>query len=130
MHVLVFSKPNNDAKTRLIVEISQIPGIAPKIIQNHRNFARILKSGHTHYQAIVFLAGDRKDLDMAVSLHRYLSLSQLILILPNKNTETVNQALALNPGVLAFSDGNFKKSISILAKMATLESHDPEYITD
>jgi hypothetical protein len=125
MQVLVFVNPKDASKELLHLELAKMPGIDSLFVHSRQSLARILKSKTKNFESVIFVVTEQKDLNLAVSLQPYLRILQFILILPNKNAQMVSQALALHPSLVGFSDG-LKNAVSVLAKIAALETVAPE----
>ncbi len=71
-----------------------------------------------NYEAITILfIGDRKELQKLLEIHSQLKETRIILILPDKEIETIQSGHKLLPRYLDFIDSNFIEVGEVLKKM-------------
>jgi hypothetical protein len=66
---------------------------------------------------VILHAADRTDLDEILSIRQLLDDLRTILILPDRDHDTIAQGLTLRPRYLSFTDGDFGDVSAVLAKM-------------
>jgi hypothetical protein len=65
----------------------------------------------------VFLAATRQDLEDLLTFRDFFDRIRIILILPNRDEETITKGHALLPRFLTYVDGNFDWVKAVLRKM-------------
>jgi len=65
----------------------------------------------------VLLAAGRKDLEELLAIQDLLDRTRIILILPDRNKDTINKGHTLFPRFLTYVDGNFDWVTAVLEKM-------------
>lgn len=65
----------------------------------------------------VLLAAGRKDLDELLAIRDLLDRARIILILPDRNKDTINKGHTLFPRFLTYVDSNFDWVTAVLEKM-------------
>jgi hypothetical protein len=65
----------------------------------------------------VLLAGTQTELMEILSIRHLLDRIRIILILPDREKETISRGHKLYPRFLSYADGNFKDVAAVLAKM-------------
>jgi hypothetical protein len=66
---------------------------------------------------VILHAASRTDLDEILSIRQLLDDLRTILILPDRDHDTIAQGLTLRPRYLSFTDGDFGDVSAVLAKM-------------
>lgn len=65
----------------------------------------------------VFLAKNRQEISELVSIRHLLRDIRIILILPDREENTVSQGHALKPRFLSYADGDFTDVAAVMRKM-------------
>ncbi|MCP4576919.1 MAG: hypothetical protein GY846_11610 [Deltaproteobacteria bacterium] len=117
MEVLVYADSHDGAKERLLGEISRKTATDPLLVLDHESFERELRCRMRFQQIIVYLASLHRDLTLILSIREIMIDTSLILILPDRNPDTVRKGLSLYPRYQTFSDGDFKDVAAVLEKM-------------
>ena len=69
------------------------------------------------YSMAVILAGDRSELTKILEVGELLGSLKIIIILPDRNPETVSAALKLHPRYLSYADGDFLDVSMVTGRM-------------
>jgi hypothetical protein len=86
--------------------------------------ARKLRHPRDEHTIAVILAGSRKDLIDILAIRDLLDGLRVILILPDREEDTVSQGLTLRPSFLTCVDSDFSMAEAVLKKM--LSNHYAE----
>jgi len=78
--------------------------------------ASLLKPEYDFFAAILVVSSRRDLLDL-LSIGEHLRSTRIILILPDREQETVSKGHALRPRFLTWPTGNSNEVIAVLAKM-------------
>ena len=81
------------------------------------DFANRLHQPKSDPAIAVLLAAGRKDLEDLLTIRDLFDRIRIILILPDRNKDTVKKGHALFPRFLTFVDGNFDWVTAVLYKM-------------
>jgi hypothetical protein len=66
----------------------------------------------------LLLASNRKDLSAVQSIRSLLSDAPVIVVLPDRDTDTITQGHRLRPRFLTYIDSDFVELAGVLVKMA------------
>jgi hypothetical protein len=75
----------------------------------------------------VLLAASRKDLVDLLSIRDLFDRTRILLILPDRNKDTINKGLTLFPRFLNYLDGNFDWVTAVLHKMVSNNNGDKRF---
>lgn len=120
MEVLVFTNPRDPVKERFLRAMSKMPHLLPTFVLEREQFISLLRNNTFSRKVIVFFAYDQADLTLAVSLKAYLSLSRVIMVLSDWNSETVKIGLSVSPSLITSANGDFSDVIAVLEKISTI----------
>jgi hypothetical protein len=120
MDVLVFTSPDNPSKERFFHEVSKVPRLSPTFVLEPERFVALLKKKTIDWRVIVFFVYDQADLDLGLSLRRYVTDTRVIMVLSDWNDETVRTGLSVSPCLMTHASSDFSDVISVLGKISTL----------
>ncbi len=86
-------------------------------------FTQKLRRPQGELSIAVLLAGTRDDLLDILSIKNLLERTNIILILPDRDEDTINQGHTLFPRFLTYADSNFGWVNTVLKKMLS-NNHD------
>lgn len=118
--ILFFPDSCRDAGDRLVTKLlPAIPGRDLVVFQNFQDISRLLRHLENKPRVAVLAAGNRQELDELSSLRPLLRDTQIILMLPDEEVETLSRAHRWRPRFLTYFKGNFTTTgiISILKKI-------------
>jgi hypothetical protein len=121
---LVFANSKDPAKERFFQAVAQVPRLSPKFVLEQEQFMALLMNGPHHWRAIVFFVFEADDLSLALSLKPYLSLTRVIMVLPDWDANRVKLGLSLGPSLMTKANGDFSDVVAVLAKISTLEPQE------
>lgn len=84
-------------------------------------YQRIRRSGIGHMVAVLIIA-DRGELEAILRYADLLTDQKVILVLPDKDQQTISMGHALYPRFIAYSDGELQDVGSVLHKMISPEN--------
>jgi hypothetical protein len=76
--------------------------------------------GRSDLAVVILFASDRTHLAEFLSIGDWLNDLRTILILPDRDSDTITQGLTLRPRYLTFADTDFSDVSAVLAKMLRL----------
>jgi len=71
---------------------------------------------------MVLIAGDRKDLLNILAIQKLFGLSRIIIILPDREDESVKMGYKLQPRFLTYVNGDISEVQAILGKLLELSA--------
>lgn len=118
MRVLLYSEKEDD-KTELLTKqteglISEESFETCKTIKDFRHILTLL--GRSPDIAVIMVR-KKEELGMILSLKDLLADVLIIVVLPDREKDTISQAHKLCPRFLTYMDGNFEEVASVLKKM-------------
>jgi len=122
MELIFYSNDRNDFSSGLLDQISAlVPMESLVVCRNFRQLRRaLLKPAYNLFAAILVVSG-RQDLLDLISMARFLRSIRIILILPDREPETISKGHALRPRFLTWPAGDSGEVISVLHKMLANE---------
>lgn len=118
MELLLYSTEKNSAGKRMQDIIADL--VPEKHIGIHRSIESLshrLRRFRCDLSLAVIVTKSRKELDDLLSLHDLLQDISLILILPDKEPDTVSKGHKLYPRFISYTDDNFMVVAAVLEKM-------------
>jgi hypothetical protein len=98
-----------------------IEAVVPKqdseICQNITSLSRRLRQRTSDLAVVVLCAFTGDDLAQILALRVWLDGIRTILILPNRESDTIAQGLTLRPSFFSFTDTDFSDVSTVLARM-------------
>lgn len=125
MRILFFSKDTKGFGEQLQNAIENL--FLPKGIETYRNIqalSRRLREPFIRGQVLVLFASHREELAEIVSMGDLLSNLPVILILPDKDKDTVKKGHALSPRLLTYGDSSVREVVPVLQKMLMIQDHE------
>jgi hypothetical protein len=101
--------------TKLVLEANM------EIYGTISDFSSRLHAPHRKCDIAVLLAFDGEDLKKILSVQPLLDNARIILVLPDREPETVRMGHSLHPRYLGFKDNSFNDVKSVLARMLEVE---------
>lgn len=95
-----------------------------EIFNNMADFRRRIYSFPRKMDVAVILAPDDSQLSDLVQYREVLEDTEIILILPDQNRDTVSKGMRLYPRFLAYIDSNFDDVSAVLSKLSIKHTHD------
>ncbi len=117
MRLIVYTNPKDDSASLLQNEISQIASLNAEFIHTPENFMRSLRSHMVFQSVVVFQVADQTDFLFLDSIRNLLFGARLILILPDREKDTIKKGFTLYPRYMAYSDDDYKDVAAVLKKM-------------
>jgi hypothetical protein len=95
-----------------------------ELFQTIRTLSKRLSRTVDEMVIIVLIAGDRKDLLNIIAIQKLFGLIRIIVILPDREAESVKMGYKLRPRFLTYVNGDLSEVHAVLRKMLELsESH-------
>jgi len=123
MKIIVYAKEGN-VKGEFLKEL--IDGIVPQA--NMEAYTTIsdlssrLHAPQLEFNIVVLIAADKEDLENILTIKPLLDNIRLILVLPDRQSETVRLGHSLHPRYLSFNDSPASDVVSVLTKMIETDS--------
>ena len=118
MSILIWAKKESNALKNLETVIEEvIPDDQVQIFRDTKSFGQRLKTPGRPPKAAVLLASTREDLLELKPLNGLLEYIRFILILPDREKETISQGHSLRPRYLSYVDAGFLDVGAVLKKM-------------
>jgi len=103
-----------------------IDGIVPQAnVEAYMNISDLSSRLHApqlEYTIAVLIAADNEDLEEILTIKQLLDNVRLILVLPDRLSETVRLGHSLHPRYLSFNDSPASDVVSVLTKMIETDS--------
>jgi len=125
MRILFFSKNTKGFGEQLQNAIENL--FLPEGIETYRNIQALsqrLREPFIRGQVLVLFASHREDLVEILSLGDLLSDLPVILILPDKDKDTVKKGHGLCPRLLTYGDSSMREVVPVLQKMLMIKDHE------
>jgi hypothetical protein len=129
MSLIVYIPKSNDSGRRLQQMIGQL--VWQDSIEIFYHLSRLdfrLREPSGNEDILLFCASTPQDLDALVSSSHLLNNLRLILILPDRETETAAKGHLLRPRFLSYLDSDFSDLALVLEKMERISSTYPHSI--
>ena len=118
MTVFFYIPVNDDTSERFLHELeTSVPKKDRKIFQSLDEFSCRLVLSSDNRRIAVLLLPSRQDLLSLFTIYDLLLDIRLILILPDRQADTIGMAHALHPRFLSYTDNNFKDVSAVLKRM-------------
>ena len=118
MDLIIYSSIMEGAGERLQKMIEAVvPTEGKKICRTIEGLSHRLRQPAKKPVVAVLLANDRKDLLNILSIRDLLCDIRLILILPDREEDTLTKGHTLGPRYLTYSDSDFWEVAAVLGKM-------------
>lgn len=123
MEILFYFSATNDTGDELKSIMEKLtPPVAFRVFRNWEIFSKVLMRPKEKETVVVVLISQREELLDAVSIRDLIHEYRLILILPDKEEQTVSLGHSLRPNFMTYKNGNLHQLEVVLKKMLRLES--------
>lgn len=117
MQLIVYTNPADNSAGLLQNEISKMPLLQAEFVHNHENLMQALRSHMVFRFVVVFQAAGQKDFIFLKSIKNILFDARLILVLPNREKDTIEQGCSLYPRFITYADSDHRDVTAVLNKM-------------
>ena len=100
---------------------SLLPAEKIRVFRTVDELSRGLHQPGVRPNILILLADNRKALSECLSLNDLLWDLRIILVLPDRDSETVSKGCTLYPRYLTYADSDFMDVASVLEKMLNLD---------
>jgi hypothetical protein len=118
MNVVVYVNPTDDSTKKFI---SVIPTLSVKenviICSTLDSLTTRLRQPKDDQTVIVLFAASREELAGILSIRDFLLNRKLIIILPDREYDTIAKGYSLHPRFLTFADNDFGDTVAVINKM-------------
>lgn len=117
-NIMVYSKAKNGigAKLQKAVE-TVLPRATVETFHSISRLSERLQRPALNFPIVVLLAMNREDLEHIVAIQELLFDSRIVLVLPDKEDDTLALGHTLRPRFVSYHDSSFKDVGSVLNKM-------------
>jgi hypothetical protein len=118
MKIFLYSPAGDPSGDRLgeLIKTS-LPEFGMEVCRTIHDLSQSLKQPAEDMGVAVLLVSDQKDLKNIISLRHFFQNIRIILLLPNKDPETVAMAHQLRPRFLTDRNGDLSEVTAVLKKM-------------
>lgn len=118
MNLICYAKPNSCAGKRLQKVISAIvPREQIELFRSIDSLSRRLRQATDNLNVAVLLASSRKDLSEILSIRDFFRDIRIILVLPDREKDTIANGHRMYPRFISYADDDFKDVSAVLKKM-------------
>ena len=118
VNILFYSSKTQDHEIGLGASLRVlVPDESVEMYRSVEEFANRLLHLIDHDAIVIIQAGDRQELLRILSLRDLLQGIRVILLVPDREEETISLAHRLRPRFLANSESGFSDTMSVLRKM-------------
>lgn len=122
MNTLVYSASKDKAGSNLLKMIEEVmPEGNIELYRTIDSLCRRLQQPRNNLNIAVLFAASREELENIVSVRDLLYDIRIILILPDRESDTISKGHSLLPRFLTFTDGDFKDVKAVVSRM--FETH-------
>jgi len=117
-NIIVYSKARNSIGTKLQEAVETI--LPRASVEAYHSIARLSERLHRpalNFPIVVLLAMNRDELENIVAIQDLLLDSRIVLILPDKEEDTLALGHTLRPRFVSYRDSSFKDVGAVLGKM-------------
>jgi 6-phosphogluconate dehydrogenase len=124
MSVMYYASVHTEVSEQLqkLVESTAARGTV-KIHRTITNLAHRLSQPAAEVPIVVLLAAGKKDLMDIISIRTLLMDCRIIIILPDREDDTISKGHSLRPRFLSFIDSDFTELGAVLSKMLQAYEH-------
>jgi len=116
--ILLYSQTKEDPETGIGTRIKRhVPGETIEMYHSIEELSQVLYRLYEHDAIVILQARDREELLRIISLRDLLQGVRVILLLPDREEETISLAHSLRPRFLSSSENDFSDTISVVQKM-------------
>lgn len=124
MKLLFYTAADNVGNRIQEIIETVIPRQRLETYQTMNGLASRLRQPFADFRIAILIASSKEELFEFLSIHELLSGLKIIIILPDREHDTIAKALRLRPRFLTFYDGDFNEVSAVLCKM--LKSYSRE----
>lgn len=118
MKVFVYVNSRDDLVKEFLSEISMLSAKEHMIVYHSLNdLTTQLRQPKDEQTVIVLFAATREELVDILLIRDYLLDRKLIIILPDKEQDTIAKGYSLHPRFLTFADSDFGDTVAVINKM-------------
>lgn len=97
-----------------------VPQMQVEIYRTHDSLCRRLLQSTYDIHIAVFLATTKEELSEILSVRHLFSDIRIILVLPDREHDTISKAHALRPRFVTYADSDFLDVAAVLSKMLSI----------
>jgi len=118
MSVLLYSRPEKGPGERLHAVIEAfVPKREIELLGTIQSLSDRLRGPTDDEDIAVLLAANRDELEELLSVSDFLSDLRVVLVLPDREDDTIAKGHTLGPRFLSYTDSNFIDVAAVLGKM-------------
>lgn len=122
MEILFYYSMANGTGNELLQMMEKLTShVRVRVFRNWKIFSEELMSPRTDSAVAVVLISQKEELLDAVSVRALIHEYRLILILPDREEQTVSLGHSLRPNFMAYKTGNLRELEIVLKKMLHLD---------
>jgi hypothetical protein len=122
MKAFIYANPKSGEWPRLRRAISSVvPGCVAKVCHDIRSLSTYLALPGSRNNVGVLCISNVQELDQILMIRDLISESRIILLLPDRNKETVSKGHRFYPRFLSYMDGDFSDVSAVLQKMLAMD---------
>lgn len=118
MNLLFYASTTHDATKRLkkVIE-TVVPGENREVCRDIRGLSQRLREPAEEQRIVVLSVSNQQDLSSLQSIRNLLSDDPIIVILPDREADTITMGHSLHPRFLTYLDSDFVELAGVLVKM-------------
>ena len=117
-NIIIYSKAMNGIGSKLQEVVANVlPGSYVDTYQTISSLSERLHRPALNFPIVILLAMNREDLDNIVAIQNLLFDSRIVLILPDREEDTMALGHTLRPRFVSYRDSSFKDVGAVLNKM-------------
>ena len=122
MKTIFYSNGINEIKRKLDNSTyHQIQDINFEIIDSFESLTKQMCRPLNHVSVIVAWLKKKSELENLVALSPLLENTRMILVLPDREKQTMSLGVKLKPSFISYQDNNFEDIITVLKKIQTVK---------
>jgi hypothetical protein len=117
-NIIVYSKAMNGIGSKLQEVVTNVlPGSYVDTYHTISGFSERLRKPALNFPIVILLAMNREDLENIVAIQNLLFDSRIVLILPDREEDTMALGHTLRPRFVSYRDSSFRDVGAVLNKM-------------
>lgn len=118
MKILFYSPSENESGDRLMQTVDEVvPGAKVEALRQVNGLIQRLRMPSADLEMLIFMPANRHELFAVSSLLTEMRNIRLVLVLPDRENETIAMAHSLRPRYLTYSNGDYSELREVLKKM-------------
>jgi len=119
MKIVLYANEQHEQSSKCLQDVIEtcIPSNCLEVYGNSHDFAKRIYQIPRNIDVVVLLAQNHEQLSELISLKDFLIDIRIILILPDREHQTVIKGYALCPGYTSCKDSNMADIANVLKKM-------------